>query len=291
MCDGQDSDVAVAVLRQARCDSDVMCQVPPNQLKRKRTSSWSDVIADDDKDSGVSSSQIVDAEQRLRRRVLELSLAKVRTAAPLSRWMRRREPPLLRSVLILNTLRAVDSTGTFSDVDPTLSAGGPVVAPATPYRSLDELPGSLLVDDGRPLATPSLTDDLAHCDALTEVHPADDVISHSILDDLFGCERTSGSSTSPPVLTFSSLFDLDCASVWPSMSLSSSTSMDVDLGLDVTMFDFDLLQPLTTSRTSASNPAAPAGVAGGVLATSAYTQRSQIFVDELERIAQILVGT
>jgi len=282
-----------------------MCEVTTNQLKRKRTSSWSDV--DVDVKSGVSSSRSDDAELRLRRRVLELSLAKVRTAAPLTRSLRRREPPLLRSVLILNTLRAVDATAAvLPDADPTLAAAA-VMAPATPYRSrsvLDELPGSLLLDDARPLATPSLTADLGHCDA----HPADDATSSSILDDLFGCERTSAASPSPPVLTFSTLFDLDCSSIWPStsvaltsssMSSSSSSSplMDVDLDLDIAMFDFDLLPPLTTAvaecaglRTAVSTPSCPASAAGGA-GVLAKSQRSQVFVDDLERIAQILVGT
>ena len=207
-------------------------------------------------------------------------------------------------MLILNTLRAVDATGgILCDVDPTLSVG-----PATPCRSrslLDELPGSLLVDDGRALATPCQTNDLTDGEPLTDSRPADDVTSSSILDDLFGCERTSTTtSASPPVLTFSSLFDLDCASVWPSTSVavssssvSSSSSMDVDLNLDVAMFDFDLLQPLTTSpagcagsRTALCGPAGPGDV-GGVLTTSTWTHCCQLFADDLERIAEILVGT
>ena len=73
--------------------------------------------------------------------------------------------------------------------------------------------------------------------------------------------------------------------------------MDVDLDLDVTMFDFDLLQPLTTaaadcasSRTAGSTLACPASAGGGA-GVLAKSQRSQVFVDDLERIAQILVGT
>ena len=283
-----------------------MCEVT---LKRKRTLSSSDVV-DDDETNGVSSSQGVYDEQQLRRRVFELSLDKVRMAAPLTRSLRRREPPLLRSVLILNTLRTVDPTGIFSNVDPTLSAAAAVV-PATPCRSpsaLDELPGLLMFDDGRALATATVTDDLGLCDALTYRRPADDATSSSILDDLFGCERTSVATPSPPVLTFSSLFDLDCSSVWPSTSValmsnvtssssSSSPWMDVDMDLDVTMFDFDLLQPLTAAAAGCAGSRAAvcstaAGLTsvcggGGVLAT----QRGQLFVDELDRIAQILVGT
>lgn len=262
----------------------VMGDVSPNQLKRKRTSS----VDDDDR-----------TDHQLRRRVFELSLAKVRTAAPLTRSLRRRDPPLLRSVLILNTLRAVNASGVFSAAEPTLSAAA-VVAPSTPCRSpsvLDELPGLLLAGDGRPPVPSPLTEDLGPCSPLTDGRPADDATSSSILDDLFGgcSERTSSTTTlvpsPPPVLTFSSLFDLDCASVWPSSSSTSSSSMDVDLDLDVAMFDFDLLQPLTVgcaagSRSSSSVQAA----AAGVLTTSTCTQRNQ-FVDELEFISEILVGT
>jgi len=269
-----------------------MCEVTANHLKRKRTSSWSDIDDDDEKNDVTSSLRNGDEEQLLRRRVFELSLAKVRAVAPLTRSLRRREPPLLRSVLILNTLRAVDATsGIPPDVDPTLTAAA-AVAPSTPFRSpsvLDELPASLLFGDGWPLATASHE----HADALTNSHSADETSTLSILDDLFNCERTLGSSPSPPVLTFSSLFDLDCGSVWPSTSSPSS----VDLDLDVAAFDFDVLQPLTAtaagcggSRTAVPAPACPAG--GGVRATSTcITQRGQMFVDELERLAQILVGT
>ena len=264
----------------------VMCDVTPNQLKRKRTSSSSSDV--DDADRNVADSD----DQGLRRRVLELSLAKVRTAAPLTRSLRRREPPLLRSVLIINTLRAVDADRIFSD--PTLC--GAAVAPSTPYRApsvLDELPGSLL----RPLAAG---------DPLADARSADDASISAILDDLFGSERTSAAFQTPPVLTFSSLCELDCAPVWPPLtaaavtstsSASSPSSIDVDLDLDATMFDFDLLQPLTPaaagcagSRTTMSTPATSGG-ASCVLMTSAYTQRSQGFVDELEHMAEVLVGT
>lgn len=286
-----------------------MYEVTPNQLKRKRTSSSSDVDDEEKNDVSTSSSESGDDEQRLRRRVFELSLAKVRTAAPLSRSLRRREPPLLRSVLILNTLRAVDAAGILSDADPTLSAAA--VAPSTPFRSpsvLDELPGSLLLGDGWPLATAScLTDVVEHSDAPTDTRPADDATTSSILDDLFGCERTSGAFPSLPILTFSSLFDFDCSSVWPSTpatfsssSSSPSSSTDVDLDLDVAMFDFDLLHPLTTtaagfagSRTALPTPACSTGASGGggILSTSTCTQRNQVFLDELECLEQILVGT
>jgi len=266
-----------------------MGDVSPNQLKRKRTSSVDD---DDDR-----------TDHQLRRRVFELSLAKVRTAAPLTRSLRRRDPPLLRSVLILNTLRAVNASGVFSAADPTLSASA-VVAPSTPCRSpsvLDELPGLLLAGDGRPPVPSPLTEDLGPCSPLTDGRPADDATSSSILDDLFGgCgERTSSSMTTlvpspppPPVLTFSSLFDLDCASVWPSSSSStSSSSMDVDLDLDVAMFDFDLLQPLTVGCAAGSRSSSSVQAAASVLTTSTCTQRNQSFVDELEFISEILVGT
>jgi len=63
------------------------------------------------------------------------------------------------------------------------------------------------------------------------------------------------------------------------------------------MFDFDLLPPLTTAvadcaglRTAVSTPACPASASGGA-GVLAKSQRSQVFVDDLERIAQILVGT
>lgn len=264
----------------------VMCDVTPKQLKRKRTSSTSSDVDDTDRHATDCD------DQRLRRRVIELSLAKVCTAAPLTRSLRRREPPLLRSVLIINTLRAVDADRVFAD--PTL-CGAVAVAPSTPYRApsvLDELPGSLL----RPPAA---------VDPLADHRAADDASISAILDDLFGSERTSGAFQTAPVLTFSSLFDLDVASVWPplsaaavtSPSASSPASIDVDLDLDATMFDFDLLQPLTPaaawcagSRTAVSTPAALGG-ASSVLMTSAYAQRGQGFVDELEHIAEVLVGT
>jgi len=269
----------------------VMGDVTSNELlKRKRTSSSSDFEdVDDDED-----------DQRLRRRVLELSLAKVRTAAPLTRSLRRREPALLRSVLILNTLRAVDAAAR-TLLDPTLcgDAAAAAMAPSTPYRSpsvLDELPGSLL----RPP-----TPDRAAAD------DDDDAAISAILDDLFGGGEARSSPPPPPpppppVLTFSSLFDLDCASVWPpppliatpvavtSPSSSSSSSLDVDLDLD----DFDLLQPLTPAAAvvgcvaGSRTVGAAASVAGSPsAAVLACTERSQCFVDELEHMAQVLVGT
>jgi len=260
-----------------------MCELASNQLKRKRTSSWSD--PDDDDKTVVTSSRGGDDDLRLRRRVLELSLAKVRTAAPLTRSFRRRDPPLLRSVLILNTLRAVDASAA--------AAGGVLtdatVVPSTPFRSpsaLDELPWTLAASSA------SLTDVLEHCDGLAgDTRSSDDATTSSILDDLFGCDRTPPAA---PVLTFSSLFDLDCSSVWPS---SSTSSADVDLDLDVAMYDFDLLQPVTSVTVSprtavgVPTPVCPVSVSGGVLASSTCTQRSQMFVDELERLTQILVGT
>jgi len=296
-----------------------MCDVvTSNQLKRKRTSS----LSEDDEKTDSSTCSVDDDRLQLRHRVVELSLAKVRTAAPLTRSLRRREPSLRRSVLILNTLRAVDADAA---AETTMCVSAAVAPPSTPCRVLDDLPGALLLGSERLLATPSLPADFGEHFGDSVRSADDDATTSSILDDLFGCDRTSALPLSPPpILTFSSLFDLDSATVWPSTasaattsssttspspssSLSSLSSFDVDFDLDLPMFDFDpLLPPLTppsaatgVSRTATTSPPAvvPAasGVGGGVLASSSSsstcTQRSQTFVDELERIAQILVGT
>ena len=249
-----------------------MCDSTPNHLKRKRTSSTSSSDAED----GDRTPDGID-DQRLRRRVVELSLSKVRTVAPLTRSQRRREPPLLRSVLILNTLRAVDPARVFLDAaDPTLCGGAAPLAPSTPYRPpsvLDELPGSLLDAPG-PRA-------------------ADDAAVSAILDDLFG-ERTV--PPLPPVLTFSSLFELDgAAAVWPpphpvatSPSPAPSSLDPADLDLDATMFDFDLLTPVAAAATCPGSSRPSAGPAAAI----ACTQRAaHSFVEELDRMAEVLVGT
>jgi len=251
-----------------------MCDVTTNLLKRKRSLSSSSSSSEEEYCRGDTTSG---DDPRLRQRVVELSVAKVRMAAPLTRSLRRREPPLLRSVLILNTLRAVDAG---VPVHPALTTA----LPATPFR-----PESDVVDavPGQPRA------DHAH-----QPGEGDDAAASSMLDDLFGVERTS--SPLPPVLTFSSLYDLDCSSVWPAtpspmLASPSFQPMDVDFDVDVALFD---LEPVVTlgpgwaassrSETAVLPCQSDVVVAGS---TTSCTQRNQFFVEELERIAQILVGT
>jgi hypothetical protein len=73
-------------------------------LKRKRTISLSDDDVIDDGEMSLLSS----GSFELQRRIYDMTVVKLKTAAPLTRSQRRREPPLLRTVLMFNTLRQIE---------------------------------------------------------------------------------------------------------------------------------------------------------------------------------------
>ena len=108
-------------------------------LKRKRTDSMSSSDAEDTNNE-VEMAMLA---FELQRRVYEMTVVKLRTAAPLTKSLRRREPPLLRTVLMFNTMRRIEKTyatpiagiGDWTGCGATTTAAAAAAALQTPILS------------------------------------------------------------------------------------------------------------------------------------------------------------